>query len=326
LPGEEKMIKLSIIVPIYQVEAYLCKCIDSILHQTFSDYELILVDDGSTDRSGKICDSYATQDARIVVIHQSNGGLSAARNAGLSVAKGEYVAFIDGDDYIETSMYETMISLAVKYQADLVSCGIWNIYGDHKTSQCKELKEYVCGREEAYKKMMQGVEIPGSICNKLIKRECIKEIRFAVGKCYEDAFFVPQLMEQIDTVAVTTKPLYCYVHRQGSITTKPFTKDGMDIIEAYQLNYDNMVSRYPALKKEAQFRLLWAYFQAMDRIILAKKYKKNPYYAEVRNYLKQNWFRVVTNSNFRNSRRLGAVVLKINMSLYRWCALRRISS
>lgn len=122
------MCEISIIVPVYKVEPYLRKCVDSILAQTFTDFEVILVDDGSPDNSGKICDEYASKDSRVRVIHKKNGGLSSARNAGIDVARGKYLGFVDSDDYIEKDMYELLYDNIVKEQADLSICGIYDVY------------------------------------------------------------------------------------------------------------------------------------------------------------------------------------------------------
>ena len=117
------MPELSVIVPVYKVEKYLSKCIDSILAQTFTDFELILIDDGSPDRCGEICDEYAAKDSRIIVIHQQNKGVSAARNAGLEIAKGKYIGFVDSDDWIEPEMYQILIATANETASELVICG-----------------------------------------------------------------------------------------------------------------------------------------------------------------------------------------------------------
>ncbi len=122
------MCEISIIVPVYKVEKYLKKCVDSILAQTFSDFELILVDDGSPDNSGRICDDYAKKDARVRVVHKQNGGLSSARNAGIEVAKGKYLGFVDSDDYIAEDMYELLYKAIIKEEADLSICGIYDVY------------------------------------------------------------------------------------------------------------------------------------------------------------------------------------------------------
>ena len=127
------MPKVSIIVPVYKVGPYLAKCIDSILSQTLTDFELILVDDGSPDSCGEICDGYAKKDERIKVIHKQNGGLSSARNAGLDIAKGEYIGFVDSDDYIEHDMYEFLYKNSVQYDTDIACCGIRHHYGDKNT-------------------------------------------------------------------------------------------------------------------------------------------------------------------------------------------------
>ena len=135
--------KISIIVPVYKVEKYLCRCLDSIVAQTFTDWECILIDDGSPDNSGKICDEYAEKDGRFRVIHQENAGVSAARNAGLDAARGEWIGFVDSDDWVESNMYEYLYNNALETKSDVVICGF---VGQHK----KRIKK-ICGTEEATK-------------------------------------------------------------------------------------------------------------------------------------------------------------------------------
>lgn len=134
--------KLSIIVPVYKVEKYIRRCLDSIINQTFTDFELILVDDGSPDTSGEICEGYAKKDERIRVIHQENKGLSGARNTGVEVSKGEYIGFVDSDDWIELEMYEKLITAAEKYGADIVKCGL-----DYTDGNCHDRDNYGTGTQ-----------------------------------------------------------------------------------------------------------------------------------------------------------------------------------
>ena len=149
------MCEISIIVPVYKVEKYLKKCVDSILAQTFTDFELILVDDGSPDDSGKICEEYAEKDARVRVLHKENGGLSSARNAGIEVAKGKYLGFIDSDDYIAEDMYELLYNTIIKEDADLSICGIYDVY-EGKAPIVKPTIEKVVSAEEALLLILQG--------------------------------------------------------------------------------------------------------------------------------------------------------------------------
>lgn len=186
------MTELSIIVPVYKVEKYLPKCIDSILAQTFTDFELILIDDGSPDRCGDICDEYAAKDDRIIVIHQENKGVSAARNAGLDIARGEYIGFVDSDDWIEPEMYETMLATAKESEAEIVACGA-NHSDETETILFQELLEDL----ELYndKMLAELFRLPnrfgGCIWNKLYKTSVAKSVRFQSGvKMAEDRLYL----------------------------------------------------------------------------------------------------------------------------------------
>ena len=150
------MPKISIIVPIYNVEKYLDKCVSSILNQTFTDFELLLVDDGSPDRCGEMCDEYAKKDSRVKVIHRKNGGLSAARNSGIDAACGKYIGFIDSDDYIEENMYEHLYDVITKYDADIACGGIFDTYPTKTTLLYEPLGPVCVNGEEAYRIMMEG--------------------------------------------------------------------------------------------------------------------------------------------------------------------------
>ena len=308
---------ISVIVPVYKVEKYLDKCVLSIINQTFRDYELILVDDGSPDSCGQQCEAYKEKDSRIRVIHKENGGLSSARNAGLDAATGEYVSFIDSDDFISPNMLEILYTGICFNKADMAACGINNVYGDLMRPQCRERKTFYCDGETAFGKIMEGNEIPASICNKMIRKDVIGSLRFPEGRLYEDAFFTAELMQKIHKVWVTTEPLYYYVHRKKSITTESFHAKGMDVIYAYEKNMEVVKEHYPALIVNGEFRLLWGYFVVLDRILNVPEYKLVPEYKQVKDYLKEHWVQVLKNPYFTKSRKIGMVFLKINAGFYR---------
>lgn len=316
------MVKISIIVPIYNVEKYLRKCLESIVNQTLQELEIILVDDGSRDKSGEICEIYKQKDCRIQIVHKSNGGLSDARNEGVKYATAEYIIFIDGDDYIAEDMMETLYNLAKKNNADIAVCGVCNVYGDKKIPQCKSKEEFVCTGREAFRHILEGRKIPGTICNKLIKREIAEQIQFPAGRLYEDAFYTLDLIRKVNLVYVTTKPLYYYVHRQGSITTSRFKKADLDIIYAYQKTLELVKEKYPELKTQAVFRILWAHFVVIDRILSTDDYKKNNYLKYSQRYLKKNIVNILRNPYFTKKRRIAAVLFFINIKLYRKVLLR----
>ncbi len=308
---------ISVIVPVYKVEKYLPRCVDSILAQTYKDLEIILVDDGSPDNCGEICDEYALKDSRIKVIHKQNGGQSDARNVGIEAATGEYISFVDSDDFIEPEMLMTMYRLQQEQNSDVVCGGIRDICKGKEFLACSENKIINCTGEQALKYILEGKYCAGSVCSKMIRKEILNEKRFLVGKIYEDAFLLPQLMLSAHRVTITTQPVYNYWHRTGSTTTAPFEKKHMDIVEAYEENYDFVMNNCPDLEEVARFRLCWANFVVLDRLLQVSDYNKYPEYQQVVRFLKENACFVMRCHYFQKTRRIAAVALKIHVGLYR---------
>ena len=264
------MPKISIIVPVYKVEDLLDKCVNSILKQTFTDFEVLLVDDGSPDRCGKMCDEYAAKDHRIRVIHRANGGLSAARNTGLDAAKGEYIGFVDSDDYIDERMYEKLYGDITQYDADVACCGIVEKFSDGEHLMYEPHDTMVCDTKDALAAIMRGKYMSYILCCKLFRASCLKDVRFIEGKLYEDIFFTVDYMKRIKSMVISNEPLYFYYRRGGSITTSPVTKRDYDLLEAYGKNIELVEQRYPDLKPLADFRYFWSRFVLLDRILLSE--------------------------------------------------------
>ena len=212
---------ISVIVPIYKVERYLPKCVDSILSQTYSNLELILVDDGSPDGCGKLCDDYAARDNRVRVIHKPNGGLSDARNAGIQIARGKYLAFVDSDDWIEPDTYASMLPLMEKYGAKIVCAGRYDedgLTGEAKVGLCPEKEEFVPGKE-LVRRIFRWDHLDSAAWDKLYHRELFREIRYPVGRVVEDVPTTYRLVLLAGGAAMLPKPVTHYVHREQSITT-----------------------------------------------------------------------------------------------------------
>lgn len=311
------MPEISVVIPVYNVENYLRHCIDSVLSQSFKDLEVLLIDDGSTDSSGDICDEYAKADEHITVIHKENGGLSDARNVGIDNAKGENIFFLDSDDYIENNSLSVLYENLVRENADISVGGIYNCYQNKKVPQYPEIEYRTYSGTEALREVLAGKIIPGSICGKLIKAELLNTLRFRVGRTYEDAFIMPDLMLSAGKVVVTTEPLYNYYHRAGSITTTAFSPKRFDVIDAYKYTKECVNNNCPSLLSYADFRLLWAHFTVLDSMLLSKDYKSIPRYKETVMFLKKNWINAVKCKYFEKSRRFAALVLKISTKLYR---------
>lgn len=235
--SQEKAL-ISIIIPVYKVEKYLEKCIQSVINQTYKNIQIILVDDGSPDNCGKICDEYAERDQRIEVIHKSNGGLSDARNKGLEIAKGEYIGFVDSDDYIEADMYEVLYNLLKQYNADVSICNFYTVSQEKIAIKNADngIKEY--NRIEILKEILLDNNIQSYAWNKLYKKELFNEIKYPVGKKYEDIGTTFYLLEKCNKVVVTGKPEYYYINRQDSIVNNVTETTITDYIELIMQRYD----------------------------------------------------------------------------------------
>lgn len=230
------MAEISIIVPVYQVEKYIRQCVDSILAQTFTDFELILVDDGSTDNSGKICDEYAQKDKRITTLHKENGGLSDARNYGLDQADGKYFMFVDSDDYIAPDMAECLHKAIIKENADIVACNFCCVSENGETDFSTENKaEILSGSEIFYnRKNERNYGFWTVAWNKLYKSETFKNIKFRFGKYHEDEFWANDIYRFNIKVVAISESLYYYRQRNDSIMGNSDIAKCFDIIEAFQ--------------------------------------------------------------------------------------------
>ena len=226
---------ISVIVPIYNVEKYLNKCIESIINQSYSNLEIILVDDGSKDSSGIMCDSYILKDKRIKVIHKENGGLSDARNVGLDKAKGEYIVFIDSDDWIDEKMIEILYNIVKKNNSDISICDYFLAYNEEIQTQKEDIEVINLSNIEALKKIYDK---DLGVCmivawNKLYKRNLFKDdIRYPYGKIHEDEFTTYKLLYKAEKISYTNQKMYYYRQRENSITSS-FNKKRLDCLEAF---------------------------------------------------------------------------------------------
>jgi len=216
--------KLSVIVPVYNVEKYLEECVDSLLNQTLSDLEIFLVDDGSTDRSGEIADRYAREyPDKVHTLHLNNGGQGRARNAALPMASGDYVGFVDSDDWIERDMYEKLLDRAEKTGADVVVCDF--------------LEHYADGREQTLPACFQDhpLSAAGSSCNKIFRRSLIGDLRFPEGLWYEDFYFSAVMLLRSKRTEFIPKPLYVYRRGQESTMHNNNARKNLDMLKIMEL-------------------------------------------------------------------------------------------
>ena len=241
---------ISVIVPVYNTEKYLARCLDSLLNQTYRDLEIIVIDDGSKDGSPAICDAYAQKDGRIRVIHKTNAGVSAARNDGLAVVSGEYVTFMDSDDYIDKTMYETLHRLITQTaDVDIAVCGTKRELSNGAfTSYYEGQEELVFSQREAIVNLLSNTYYCCSVCDKLIRRETVSDIRFDVAKKHnEDLLFLYEVMKRANRVAFSPAPLYYYCLNASSATHAAFGIDQMAILDVSEYIYDDVKRHYPDL-------------------------------------------------------------------------------
>lgn len=266
---------ISIIVPIYKTEAYLEKCVDSILCQTYKNLEVILVDDGSPDGSGEICERYAQADSRVKVIHKPNGGLSDARNAGLDVMTGQYVGFVDSDDWIEPTMYETLLLLLEQYDADMAFGGVADdvLHGDTITTVKTSNYGDTPYAEDKLSAMHRYFHGSWAAWDKLYRAELFDGIRYPVGEINEDEAIVLHLLERCRRVCYTNEIFYHYMHREGNatITSAAFSHKKLAWMQHCKNNLAYIRKNHPELEANAAERYLDSIQWTLTQIAMSKE-------------------------------------------------------
>ena len=274
------MEKVSVIVPVYNVELLLKRCIKSILNQTYKNIEIILVDDGSTDSSSSICDNYKEKDDRVKVIHKKNGGLSDARNVGIQEMTGEYVCFIDSDDYIEKDMIKLLLEDMKKNNSDISSCGKIIEYTD-KIEKKNNTFEFVNTPIEVLARMLTFDNFDNSFCDKMFKVELIKDEKFPVGDYYEDMAIMYRIIQKAHLISHITYEGYHYIIRENSISNEKFSFKQLDMIKYAKKCRDNVVKNYPTITQQADS------FYYLNLINIILKIRNDKDYLKYKNELKK---------------------------------------
>lgn len=226
--------KISVIVPIFNTEKYIKNCIDSIISQTYNNLEIILIDDGSKDRSGEICDEYQKKDKRIQVVHKENGGQSSARNRGLDIATGDYIAFVDSDDTVENEMYEKLLSFMKRKNLDIAVCNYYTVQNGNKSIAKRVKHNYVFNTKQAMKILPKNDILDFSPCNRLFHRSVFEGLRFEEGVIYEDQRLSYRYFSRARRVGCFTEPLYNYYQRENSTIRGSINLNVLQSIEAYE--------------------------------------------------------------------------------------------
>lgn len=258
--------EISVIVPIYNVEPYLCRCVDSILNQTFRDIEVLLVDDGSPDGCGAICDEYAARDARVRVIHKKNGGLSSARNAGIDEAAGEWLAFVDSDDWMDLDMLEILHTAAIRHGAQIAECSYRRIYPDRVEEETECTAACIEGTNvDALEGMYDWRNFKPVAWNKLYRRSVIGDVRYPVGRLHEDEFTTYRFDWNAEKLVFVDASKYNYdCTRENSITTQAFRENHLDACFAMRERVDFLQQHgVDCLRKKAVDCYCWVLFDRL---------------------------------------------------------------
>lgn len=226
-------LKVSCIIPVYNVAPYLVKCLDSVIGQTYENIEIILIDDGSTDNSYQICKQFADNDSRVRLIHQENGGLSCARNTGIAQATGDYVLFIDSDDWLDTTMIDSLVHIALENKCDIVASGMFRAYKDDSKCINKSYSVRMYSARDYVFMMTKPHGVFCYACGRLIKRELIPINAFPVGKVFEDVMTMPKIVYKANKVVQTDAKYYYYRYRRTGISHGKFSYKSFHEMDGY---------------------------------------------------------------------------------------------
>lgn len=314
------MPEVSIIIPVFNSENYIERCIKSVLCQTFKDIEIIIVNDGSTDKSLSICKKLAENDNKILIINQKNSGVSIARNKGLDCAEGKYISFIDSDDFVANDMIEFLVDNIKKYDSDIATCGICDCYAqsdgtiEKKYGKNKNQRGIIDCREA-----MQEIFINGKVSlfayDKLYRREIFDNLRFPEGKIYEDAAIMPMVIQKVKKIYYDFTPKYFYVKHKNSITSSKFKCQDMDIIKVSKKNFEFIKTRHPYAMKQAEFRFFWSHLALIDKMIWSHSDSES--LEHILQFVKKNKFNILKNRYFTFKRRLMFILMIISIDFYK---------
>lgn len=312
--------KISVIVPVYNVEAYLERCVESILKQTYTNFELLLIDDGSTDQSGALCDQLASKNENIKVFHIKNAGVSNARNIGIQHSRGEWITFIDSDDFITPDYLETLISVVDSDES--IGFSIARLH-HIKNGQITELPDF-SGKEEKWsteqtmRELLTTTRTSFFPVAKLFKREIVSSFTFNTDyHLAEDALFLTEVLLKTRCTSVfVDKPIYYYDHRQGSATTS-VNDHVFDTIEVYKMIISEVFQIFPKLKTELVNRECWSYITVYDKIIFTDSSQYPTEKIKLRKWIIKHLSEILKDPYFTNFRKIAVLSLLVSPWIYR---------
>lgn len=308
---------ISIIIPIYNIMDCLEKCVDSCINQTYKNIEILMVDDGSTDGTAELCDKLKEKDSRIRVFHKENGGSSSARNLGIEEARGEYLGFVDSDDFISPTMYEDLMNAILEYKVPIAQISRDEI--DDKGNKLPDVctppeKAFLCTSDEFMKELLMH-RGDCSFCTKLIKKELFADKRFPIGKLNEDFYLLLQMLKEVDGIYILPEQHYHVFYRIGSNTRKKdkneFSRVFMDIVDNADVAMDIVDKHYPQLKDAC---IRFGLFQRLDYMLhipVMQMNSDNEFYVRVKKYLRRHVKDALTNPYLTKKNKIYLMLLTI---------------
>lgn len=281
---------VSVIVPVFRVENYLERCFKCLDNQRYSNIEIILVDDGSPDNCAKMCDEWAEKDNRITVFHKPNGGQAEARNFGIQISCGEYISFVDSDDYVSDDYIEVLLSTALKHDSDIVVCDFIKCYESGKHEECyDDLSESEFSAHEAIEALLKGIPFYLHVWDKLYKREAIKDIYFEVGRIHEDVSWIYKAFGESKKITKINRTMYFYLQRESSTTGQGYNSlHSLDFLEEKRDCQQYIEKKYPDLALQAKMDFFGSCMYLMQCAIKYMSGKeKRQAIARIRKYKKK---------------------------------------
>lgn len=317
---DERKPLISVIVPVYGVEKYINKCVDSILSQTYNNLEILLIDDGTLDRSGIICDEYARKDTRIKVFHKENGGLSDARNYGIQHANGDYMTFVDSDDYIDNDYVEFLYNLLASGNYKLSICSIHVLYtSNNRICNKGNGNTVTLSGKKCIEMMCYHKEVDTAAYAKLYHRDLFKNVRFPKGKIFEDIGTSYLLFEQCSNIICSFVPKYWYVIREGSIVTSDFNEKKLDLLEMTDKMAAHVCLKYPDLSRAVLRRQGYARLSTLNQMLNLKDEKYDLVKQQLIEFLKSNAIAICADYKTPIRDKIAYLCLLIGFPVYRFC-------
>lgn len=314
---------ISIVLPVYNILSYLPACMDCVKRQTYQNLEVILVDDGSTDGCGPLCDRIAAEDGRYTVYHKPNGGLSDARNYGIERARGEYITLVDPDDTIDDDYVAYLLQVLQRHHARMSICTHRTLYDNGSMRELKLSGDEPLSTERCLERMLYHDVIDTSAWGKLYARELFSAVRYPKGRIFEDIGTTYQLMMQCDEIAVGYETKYTYHFHNHSIVNGSFTPAKLDMLEMTDRMAADVSARFPELRQAVQRRQVYARISVLNQMLKARGYE--PERQEIRRYIQEHRNEVLSNPKTPQRDRIAIRLLRFSYPLYRfiWLSYQR---